>query len=134
MKLFISLQPLLEKDGLLIPYIALTLLLLVIFLNVCDSLAITACNTKAGKIKALIFQASCLGSLTLFLSSQIVVPPKRLPDLYPVLFAVWSCGHFVAFLLYFNYLQLLVPNVRCDGMKSNEFDITSPEQKVKKIV
>ena len=31
--------------------------------------------------------------------------PDRLPDLFAVLISVYSCGHFILFLMYFHYCQ-----------------------------
>jgi alpha-1,3-glucosyltransferase len=123
----VSLQPLLEKDGLVIPYIALLTLLLVIFFSVNGDLGLTSCDTLVKKGKALVFLVSFTGSLALFLTSQIVPAPKRYPDIYPVLFAIWSCGHFIAFFVYFNYVQLFMSAQTYDKTNgSNNLDITSP--------
>lgn len=53
--------------------------------------------------------ASIIGSLILFVTSLIWDPPKRYPDLYPLLISVYSCIHFVGFFLYFNIKQISLP-------------------------
>lgn len=55
--------------------------------------------------------ASVVGGLGLCALSLIVPPPKKLPDLFPLLNAVYCCAHFLLFLLYFNYRMLFDGNV-----------------------
>lgn len=52
------------------------------------------------------FYVSVLGALLLSIVSQFVKPPERYPDLFPLLISIYSCGHFLVFFIYFNYVQL----------------------------
>lgn len=54
------------------------------------------------------FYGSILGALLLSIVSQFVKPPERYPDLFPLLISLYSCGHFLIFFIYFNYVQLFV--------------------------
>ena len=55
------------------------------------------------------FVASLLGCVALHVAHAFVTPPTRLPDLHVVVTCLYSCAHFVAFLLYFNWRQLTLP-------------------------
>ncbi|XP_077270521.1 putative dolichyl pyrophosphate Man9GlcNAc2 alpha-1,3-glucosyltransferase isoform X1 [Temnothorax americanus] len=54
------------------------------------------------------FYGSISGALLLSVVSPFVKPPARYPDLFPLLISIYSCGHFVIFFAYFNYVQLFV--------------------------
>ena len=41
----------------------------------------------------------------IFVASLVVRPPPRRPDLFSVLVSVYSCAHFLCFLLYFHWTQ-----------------------------
>ena len=43
-------------------------------------------------------------------TSLTVKPPVNLPDLFPVLVSVYSCLHFLLFLIYFHYRQFTLVN------------------------
>lgn len=43
--------------------------------------------------------------VVLTLCSLFVRPPQHLPDLHSVLVSVYSCAHFVVFLVVFHWLQ-----------------------------
>ena len=47
-----------------------------------------------------------IGAAAIHLLALIIKPPPQLPDLFPVLFAVYSCGHFLLAILFFNYVQI----------------------------
>lgn len=57
--------------------------------------------------KIILFYCSILGIIMLSLISGFLKPPKRYPDLFALLVSVYSCGHFIAFYLYFNYKQFV---------------------------
>lgn len=123
-----SMIPLLHKDGLLLPYLALTLFTLTLL-----KLSISALNNfkPVGKIctidlftigtflqsdgsakshrinRALVssFYGSLVGQLLLLFAFVCVDPPAQLPFLWPLLISAYSCGHFVLFFIYFNYRQ-----------------------------
>ncbi|KAI1306506.1 Dolichyl pyrophosphate Man9GlcNAc2 alpha-1,3-glucosyltransferase [Halotydeus destructor] len=101
-----SMQPLMEKDGLVLPYVALSGLFLLMFFSVYGDPGLTQVkNNFNRKLQALLFISSLLGYMGLFLASQVIKSPKRYPDLYAIAFAVYSCGHFVLFLAYFYWRQ-----------------------------
>lgn len=52
------------------------------------------------------FYGSVLGMLLLSIFSKFIKPPERYPDLFPLLVSIYSCGHFLIFFAYFNYVQL----------------------------
>lgn len=56
---------------------------------------------------SMIFSLS--GCVFLFVFSLLWEPPKRYPDLFPLLISVYSCLHFVGFFVYFNIKQLSLP-------------------------
>ena len=50
-------------------------------------------------------QLSLMGAVSLALASIFIPPPQRLPDLFQLLTAVYSCAHFFMFALYFHMKQ-----------------------------
>lgn len=54
------------------------------------------------------FYGSILGVLLLSIVSKFVKPPEKYPDLFSLLISIYSCGHFLVFFVYFNYVQLFV--------------------------
>ncbi|KAL6441383.1 hypothetical protein ACFW04_003542 [Cataglyphis niger] len=54
------------------------------------------------------FYGSILGVLLLSIISKFVKPPEKYPDLFSLLVSIYSCGHFLVFFVYFNYVQLFV--------------------------
>lgn len=123
-----SMIPLLHKDGLLMAYLALTLFTLTLL-----NLSIHALNNfnPVGKISfidifnigtflqsdgsrkstkfniALVhtFYGSLVGQFLLLFAFIYLQPPPQLPFLWPLLISAYSCGHFLLFLIYFNYRQ-----------------------------
>jgi len=91
--------PLLERDGQSMSYTALTLIYLVIayFYN----LKLTSYHTAV----KFMFGLSLIGACFIHIGFATIKPPLKLPDLFPLLFATYSCLHFVLFWLYFNYRQ-----------------------------
>ena len=57
--------------------------------------------------KIVLFYCSILGIIIFSFISGFMKPPKRYPDLFALLISIYSCGHFVAFYLYFNYKQFV---------------------------
>ncbi|XP_058452806.1 probable dolichyl pyrophosphate Man9GlcNAc2 alpha-1,3-glucosyltransferase [Malaya genurostris] len=122
-----SMIPLLHKDGLLVAYVALTaftLILLktvlfvknnfkspknVIFLDMFNVQSLSK-NNK-GKTEPVNvawvygFYCSLAGQVILLLGYLCLKAPTHLPFLWPLLISAYSCGHFVLFFIYFNYLQ-----------------------------
>lgn len=54
------------------------------------------------------FYGSILGMLLLSIVSKFIKPPEKYPDLFSLLISIYSCGHFLSFFVYFNYVQLFV--------------------------
>lgn len=52
---------------------------------------------------------SFLGSLTLTIAFLVFKPPAAYPDLFPLLISAYCCVHFVGFFVYFNVVQLSIP-------------------------
>ncbi|XP_022109410.1 dolichyl pyrophosphate Man9GlcNAc2 alpha-1,3-glucosyltransferase-like isoform X2 [Acanthaster planci] len=92
-----SMLPLLIKDQLFLPYLALCLMFLVV--------ARMSFREKSVKFKVLV-ACSLLGAMALSITSVILEPPARYPDLYAVLVSVYSCAHFLVFLVIFYIMQL----------------------------
>lgn len=130
-----SMLPLLLKDGLLIPYIALTVFYSISVLLTVDfglrdlvsyHIAFTPPGTKTDQQKSkkpmrkcaeiqpfvlrkhllTICFVSLAGCFMLTICSIAVSPPSQYPDLFPFLISVYSCAHFIAFFAYFNYRQI----------------------------
>lgn len=97
-----SMWPLLLKDGLALPYISCMLLFYAVSYHVFEL-------HKTTTRKQSLFLLSVLGALCLHTGSAVVQPPRRYPDLWPVLISLYSCLHFLGFLCYFNYLQFTLP-------------------------
>lgn len=53
------------------------------------------------------FTLSMIGVIILSACSLLVTPPIRLPDLFPVLISIYSCAHFLVFLVYFHVKQFM---------------------------
>lgn len=52
------------------------------------------------------FCGSIAGVSLLSVLGKFAEPPERYPDLFPLLISIYSCGHFLIFFAYFNYVQL----------------------------
>ena len=117
-----SMLPLLAKDGLLLPGLALS----VLHLTVTDNLeALSSIGrerprsvsgsapapaplprvTLADSVLTASARASLLGCCVLVVVSEAVSPPAQYPFLWPLLVCVYSAGHFLLALGYFHYLQ-----------------------------
>ncbi|EEB16956.1 dolichyl glycosyltransferase, putative [Pediculus humanus corporis] len=112
-----SMFPLLLKDGLLIPFISLTVLFtLFVFANVNFHLMSEEKkfkqNLKGTLVKKkhnfifTIFKLSIFLYMILFLCSLFVKPPEKYPDLWPLLLSIYSFLHFFSFKIYFNVIQI----------------------------
>nr|XP_054764087.1 dolichyl pyrophosphate Man9GlcNAc2 alpha-1,3-glucosyltransferase-like [Lytechinus pictus] len=101
-----SMLPLLIKDGLILATIPLMILFYTVS-KVSQSSWVNPPSDKRGQsiIKDVAFWSSMLGAIALTTCSLVIEPPQRFPDLWPVLVSMYSCGHFVLFLICFNYLQ-----------------------------
>lgn len=112
-----SMLPLLIKDNLIIPFVALSILfMLFVFANTNFNLNFESKSTKnmkflPGKINPdfllpLLFKLSIIGCVTLTLCSVFITPPIRYPDLWPLMVSIFSFFHFFSFFVYFNYVQI----------------------------
>uniref|UniRef100_A0A4W3I4N0 Alpha-1,3-glucosyltransferase n=1 Tax=Callorhinchus milii TaxID=7868 RepID=A0A4W3I4N0_CALMI len=125
--LFLSMLPLLLKDELLLPYVVTSLTFLLAstqLLRPLDSTSTVDLQLQSFSqclrryfpglpapphLLKLAFLLSMAGMVTLSLASAVLVPPRTLPDLFPVLISLFSCGHFLLFLMYFNIVLLWGP-------------------------
>lgn len=57
------------------------------------------------------FTLSMAGCGVLTFLNVAIKPPQHLPDLFPLLTSVYSCIHFLCFLLYFNYKQFSLSGI-----------------------
>lgn len=102
-----SLQPLLLKDGQIIPYTVLTLIYLIASIEVFNSsLKLKFDNVFSLhnlSIAAYISSVTCC--ILLGASALLVKPPDKYPDIHQAVNALYSCLHFVSFWLFFQYQQ-----------------------------
>lgn len=104
-----SLLPLMVKDGLTIPLVALTVLFLAItHYYILPSTQKAVRRTRVWVWMRRTYFLSLAGLLFLGTSNLFVLPPAKLPDLFPVLLAIYCCGHFIFFCLYFHYCQFTI--------------------------
>ncbi|XP_030851898.1 dolichyl pyrophosphate Man9GlcNAc2 alpha-1,3-glucosyltransferase [Strongylocentrotus purpuratus] len=103
-----SMLPLLIKDGLILA----TIPLMVLFYTgskVSQSSWVTPPTSdqrgQSASFRNFAFWCSILGVIALTACSLVIQSPQRFPDLWPVLVSIYSCGHFILFLISFNYLQ-----------------------------
>ncbi|XP_039750715.1 dolichyl pyrophosphate Man9GlcNAc2 alpha-1,3-glucosyltransferase-like [Pararge aegeria] len=123
-----SMLPLLLKDGLLLPLLCTSSIYLSfysialhlsgletnIFSVLSANTVYEAAKTKSYnhvvmKLFSTMFFFSLQGMILLGLGSLLVKPPPQYPDLFPLLISMYSCLHFIFFLIYFTYCQLQLP-------------------------
>ncbi|XP_078263651.1 dolichyl pyrophosphate Man9GlcNAc2 alpha-1,3-glucosyltransferase [Rhinoraja longicauda] len=122
-----SMFPLLLKDGLLLPYIATSLAFLLVttkLLSAFEKVSVEDLQLQSfaqswsryipqfaalPHVAKSAFLLSVIAMATLSLISVALNPPPQLPDLFPVLVSLFSCIHFLMFLMYFNILHLWQP-------------------------
>ncbi|KAF6198629.1 hypothetical protein GE061_008381 [Apolygus lucorum] len=101
-----SMLPLLLKDQLIIPYIALTSFFSLSVSLICGTKNIDFFERhKFPKWLSIFFKTSMLGMLLLTVSTVTLKPPSKYPDLFPLLISSYSAAHFAYFFLYFHYAQ-----------------------------
>jgi len=98
-----SMFPLLQRDGQTITYIALSIIFLVMAVLVLDV------KEYGAPIKST-FLLSHIGCLLIHLLAATLPAPSRFPDIYPLLFSVYSCLHFLVFLVWSNVMQYQCSN------------------------
>jgi len=92
-----SLYPLLKRDGQSLPYFVGQAAYFALSLHL-EALVVQQRPVPSASLAQLIRIAmgtSLLGMLTLHLLEATVLPPSRYPDLHTVVFAAYSCLHFV---------------------------------------
>jgi len=113
-----SMLPLLIKDGLLIPTLSLSILYLTMAINYEQFTPVkdkyqTRTQSPVPVRPPTTFQLclkicmviSLSGCLVLTILSTTYPPPVRYPYLWPLAVSVYSAAHFIAFALFFHYLQ-----------------------------
>ncbi|XP_049838724.1 dolichyl pyrophosphate Man9GlcNAc2 alpha-1,3-glucosyltransferase [Schistocerca gregaria] len=129
-----SMLPLILKDNVLIPFVALTIfyfMSVIVIVDIefgCDGMRLKSdsgpvvsksnvnqkSQTKVKLKKQLsnekwlsyAFMASIIGCVVLTVCSIFIKPPQKYPDLFPLIVSVYSCAHFLLFFLYFMYRQI----------------------------
>ncbi|RWS16150.1 dolichyl pyrophosphate Man9GlcNAc2 alpha-1:3-glucosyltransferase-like isoform X2, partial [Dinothrombium tinctorium] len=122
-----SLQPLLIKDTLMLPYYTITILFIIAFIIAGKGFGLSRNFTPREKLRTVIvsihdndqssnfclqFISSMMGCLFLSLSTNILSPPAKYPDLFAVLNAIFCCIHFLGFCIYYHYLQFSVTSFK----------------------
>lgn len=104
-----SMLPLLIKDGLLVPYISTmviySFLTLLVYPRGVATPRVNRSPDWADILEKLLFCISMVGIVILSLATAFIPAPTHLPDLFPLIVSVYSCGHFLLFLLFFHYQQ-----------------------------
>uniref|UniRef100_A0A673LS33 Alpha-1,3-glucosyltransferase n=1 Tax=Sinocyclocheilus rhinocerous TaxID=307959 RepID=A0A673LS33_9TELE len=135
-QLFLSMLPLLLKDGLLLPYVVTSLAFLFLSLYLLSALErSTEEELRLGlyrkhtqhwlpklnlsRIIKWKFWFSLVAMAALSFTSVWLKPPAKLPDLFPVLVSVLSFLHFLGFIIYFNQVQLMEPQRKKSLKKTN---------------
>lgn len=102
-----SLQPLLLKDGQIIPYFVLMTIFTLLSLEFFKGHT-TLNLTKVFSIHNMIivtYLTSILACYVLSGAAVLVKPPPRYPDIHPTLNSLFCCVHFIGFLLFFYFRQ-----------------------------
>mgnify|MGYP002803562495 FL=1 len=108
-----SMISLLEKDRLLLAYIPCMLF----FLLLTFSFHLDFKRTPTVMKFLFLFSMSCC--VLLHFISHMIVPPRKYPDIFPLLISMYSCGHFILFLIYSHFLQYNEYCTLVDGVKKN---------------
>jgi len=118
-----SMGPLLIKDGLFIASVCLTVLWVLFSIPLVDYAKSKGHNTPFdgsnitwemslinvfSRYYNILWVLSHIGMTILGGCLAFVPPPSRYPDLFPVLIALVSCGHYIVFALYFHYRQFML--------------------------
>ncbi len=99
-----SMFPLLERDGLRVPYYVLQLALILV-LAAFESAWPSGAARQLPTIWRRICAASVAGMVVLHAVEALFAPPARYPDLYAVVFSAYSSVHFGFGLCVLTYLQ-----------------------------
>lgn len=82
-------------------------------------------------IICLYYLSTIVGCTLLLLGQQFIKPPQKLPFLFPLLISAYSCIHFVAFFIYFNYRQLAGAAVKLKSTNKQQVKGTATINKKK---
>uniref|UniRef100_A0A2M4APX2 Alpha-1,3-glucosyltransferase n=1 Tax=Anopheles triannulatus TaxID=58253 RepID=A0A2M4APX2_9DIPT len=141
-----SMFPLLYKDGLTGPYVALSLITLILprFATMTENRTsetplydVFHVRPLIGNVKGFtsllvpLFYVSLLGQMALLGAFLFVKPPDALPFLFPLAISAYSCGHFVLFFLYFNYRQFVCSDWLVDKAASKAQTKSEKNRKIK---
>ncbi|XP_062603713.1 dolichyl pyrophosphate Man9GlcNAc2 alpha-1,3-glucosyltransferase-like [Saccostrea cucullata] len=99
-----SMLPLFIKDDLVVPAFATTALHALVC-GTCLTLNSGNSDQPWERIKTVMMKLSMVGALCMTVAHLCLTPPPRYPDLFPVLVSIYSCAHFVLFLIVFHCLQ-----------------------------
>lgn len=140
-----SMLPLLALDQLVWTYVSLTVIYLVLIRLV---LTLTMHSKQMLSPKwdvlslkhivdseltiCLYYLSTFVGCALLLFGQQFIKPPQKLPFLFPLLISAYSCIHFVAFFVYFNYRQLAGVAVKFESTNKQRAKVTKISNKNKK--
>lgn len=99
-----SMLPLLIRDNLLVPFISMSLMYFIVNNNI-EKLFSQQKNTS--KLH-LLRNFSLFGCVILTFCTIALKPPQKYPHVWPLIISIYSCMHFILFLIYFNYSQLML--------------------------
>lgn len=100
-----SMLPLLIKDNLLVPFISLSIIYFIVYNNIEKLISKHKETFKLYMLRT----TSLFGCIILTLCSILLKPPQQYPHLWPLIISTYSCLHFIGFLIYFNFSQLMLP-------------------------
>lgn len=99
-----SMLPLLIKDNLLIPFIAMSIIHFIVYNNIEKLVS----KRKEASQLHLLRNLSLIGCAIISICSIMLNPPQKYPYLWPLIISTYSCIHFILFLIYFNLNQLML--------------------------
>jgi len=109
--------PLLHRDGLDISYYAVMVVLATATLGSSASFERLEHDTGVFTWKKVAVRGSLIGMVIIHTVDAVLIPPHHLPDLFVMLFMIYSFVHFLSAFIYFNYLVIF------DSSIENEFNI-----------
>ncbi|KAH9523516.1 Glucosyltransferase-like protein [Bulinus truncatus] len=115
-----SMLPLLIKDGLLLPTVAAVGLFWIICTHYLKP------TEHVAKEILIAFQFSMLAACCIALATVLIPPPARYPDLFTLMVAVFSCGHFCLFAVIFHFKQFDI-DILDTKMSSSKYSESNSE-------
>ena len=127
-----SLLPLMIKDGLTVPLLGLT----AAFVALTHHYLLPGMQKVARKTPLWVWMRrtyflSLAGLVLLGGAAILVPPPPKLPDLFPVLLAIYCCGHYIFFCLYFHYCQFTIKYNTASSNNTHTANNNKQQRKVK---